>query len=316
MTLGSSARLARPLPGAGARRVASARGRAAAPHAPGGPAHRRAALAVFPGAHRRLPAARRSPPSASRRSGCGSTAPTPRSSALTRRSSARSPRGPPARPPPCGRAWRRRHRRFLHDGQAGQDPARRHGAAAGRTASGCPWWLRHAGHRRGQRGGLRRHRPALGAPAGNAIVIERADRRLHRRRRRHRPAVAQGRRVEPLVSLVTPGGAVSRHGRPGAGPAARGAHRRARRRAQGGDEPPGAAVRLRRGRAASFDCSAWCSGRSPRRASHAAGRRRPGARGPAVPVSQLQPGDLLFYHTDPTAPGTSRTSRSTSATAG
>jgi cell wall-associated NlpC family hydrolase len=25
--------------------------------------------------------------------------------------------------------------------------------------------------------------------------------------------------------------------------------------------------------------------------------------GPSVPVSQLQPGDLLFYHTDPTAPG-------------
>jgi cell wall-associated NlpC family hydrolase len=24
--------------------------------------------------------------------------------------------------------------------------------------------------------------------------------------------------------------------------------------------------------------------------------------GPRVPVSQLQPGDLLFYHTDPTAP--------------
>jgi cell wall-associated NlpC family hydrolase len=24
--------------------------------------------------------------------------------------------------------------------------------------------------------------------------------------------------------------------------------------------------------------------------------------GPAVPVNQLQPGDLLFYHTDPTAP--------------
>jgi cell wall-associated NlpC family hydrolase len=24
--------------------------------------------------------------------------------------------------------------------------------------------------------------------------------------------------------------------------------------------------------------------------------------GPAVPVSQLAPGDLLFYHTDPTAP--------------
>jgi len=25
--------------------------------------------------------------------------------------------------------------------------------------------------------------------------------------------------------------------------------------------------------------------------------------GPSVPVSQLAPGDLLFYHTDPTAPG-------------
>jgi cell wall-associated NlpC family hydrolase len=25
--------------------------------------------------------------------------------------------------------------------------------------------------------------------------------------------------------------------------------------------------------------------------------------GRAVPVNQLQPGDLLFYHTDPTAPG-------------
>ena len=24
--------------------------------------------------------------------------------------------------------------------------------------------------------------------------------------------------------------------------------------------------------------------------------------GPAVPVSKIQPGDLLFYHTDPTAP--------------
>src|SRR5262249_46428179 len=27
------------------------------------------------------------------------------------------------------------------------------------------------------------------------------------------------------------------------------------------------------------------------------------AAGPAVPVSRLAPGDLLFYHTDPTAPG-------------
>ena len=35
----------------------------------------------------------------------------------------------------------------------------------------------------------------------------------------------------------------------------------------------------------------------------APGGRGPGPHRPAVPVSQLQPGDLLFYHTDPTDPG-------------
>ena len=54
----------------------------------------------------------------------------------------------------------------------------------------------------------------------------------------------------------------------------------------------------------SFDCSGlvqWAMARAgiqmPRVAADQA------RTGPAVPVSQLQPGDLLFYHTDPTDPG-------------
>jgi cell wall-associated NlpC family hydrolase len=53
----------------------------------------------------------------------------------------------------------------------------------------------------------------------------------------------------------------------------------------------------------SFDCSGlvqWSLARAgvamPRVAADQA------RTGPAVPVSRLQPGDLLFYHTDPTAP--------------
>jgi cell wall-associated NlpC family hydrolase len=53
----------------------------------------------------------------------------------------------------------------------------------------------------------------------------------------------------------------------------------------------------------SFDCSglvqwsfAQAGIRMPRVAADQA------LAGPAVPVSKLQPGDLLFYHTDPTAP--------------
>jgi peptidoglycan DL-endopeptidase CwlO len=54
----------------------------------------------------------------------------------------------------------------------------------------------------------------------------------------------------------------------------------------------------------SFDCSGlvqWSFAQAgvalPRTAADQA------RTGPAVPVSQLEPGDLLFYHTDPTAPG-------------
>ena len=55
---------------------------------------------------------------------------------------------------------------------------------------------------------------------------------------------------------------------------------------------------------ASFDCSGlvqWSFAQAgvaiPRVAADQA------RTGPAVPAGQLEPGDLLFYHTDPTAPG-------------
>ncbi|HYZ55050.1 MAG TPA: C40 family peptidase [Streptosporangiaceae bacterium] len=54
----------------------------------------------------------------------------------------------------------------------------------------------------------------------------------------------------------------------------------------------------------SFDCSGlvqWSYARAGVRMPRVAADQA--RTGPAVPVSQLQPGDLLFYHTDPTAPG-------------
>jgi peptidoglycan DL-endopeptidase CwlO len=54
---------------------------------------------------------------------------------------------------------------------------------------------------------------------------------------------------------------------------------------------------------ASFDCSGlvqWSFAQAGIAMPRVAGDQA--LSGPAVPVSQLEPGDLLFYHTDPTAP--------------
>jgi cell wall-associated NlpC family hydrolase len=54
----------------------------------------------------------------------------------------------------------------------------------------------------------------------------------------------------------------------------------------------------------SFDCSGlvqWSLARAGIRMPRVAADQA--RTGPAVPVSQLQAGDLLFYHTDPTDPG-------------
>jgi peptidoglycan DL-endopeptidase CwlO len=140
---------------------------------------------------------------------------------------------------------------------------------------------------------------ALGAPAGNAIVVSVRTANFAADSSAIGRLLPKGAGVEPLVSVVNSGAAgagaatspvvpatalstmlnaaLSRKGLPyvwgGAGPA-------------------------------TFDCSGlvqWSFAQAgivmPRVAADQA------RSGPAVPVSQLAPGDLLFYHTDPTAPG-------------
>ena len=146
---------------------------------------------------------------------------------------------------------------------------------------------------------------ALGAPAGNAIVVSvrtgdfTADSAAIGR------LLPKGAGLEPLVSLVNSGAAGST-GTAGAGSvdsaqapaAALDAMLKAAMSRQGLPYVWGAAGPT------SFDCSGlvqWSFAQAgivmPRVAADQA------LSGPAVPVSQLEPGDLLFYHTDPTAPG-------------
>jgi peptidoglycan DL-endopeptidase CwlO len=150
---------------------------------------------------------------------------------------------------------------------------------------------------------------ALGAPAGNAIVVSvragdfTADTAAVTRLL-HSAAAGTGAGLEPLVSLVNQSPAGS--GTAGAGsvtsaavPAgALGTVLRAAMSRKGLPYVWGAAG------PSSFDCSGlvqWSFAQAgitmPRVAADQA------LTGPAVPESQLAPGDLLFYHTDPTAPG-------------
>jgi peptidoglycan DL-endopeptidase CwlO len=144
---------------------------------------------------------------------------------------------------------------------------------------------------------------SLGAPAGNAIVISVTSGDFTADVSAVQRLIPRGASVEQLVSLVTvsaPGGGLA-----GAGPAsATGAATaqldtmlRAAMSREGMPYVWGAAGPT------SFDCSGlvqWSFAQAgivmPRVAADQA------LTGPAVPVSQLQPGDLLFYHTDPTAP--------------
>jgi cell wall-associated NlpC family hydrolase len=139
---------------------------------------------------------------------------------------------------------------------------------------------------------------ALGAPAGNAIVVSvragdfTADSAAIGR------LLPKGAGLEPLVSLVSPGTV-------GAGPVT-----------SAGVTAPALDTMLKAAMSRqglpyvwgavgpkSFDCSGlvqWSFAQAgivmPRVAADQA------LAGPAVPVTQLAPGDLLFYHTDPTAP--------------
>ena len=148
----------------------------------------------------------------------------------------------------------------------------------------------------------------LGAPAGNAIVVSVDPSDFTAAAAAVGRLIPHGAGVEQLVSVISTGGSgayVSPGGAAGAGQLSE-------------SSVPQAALNVmlkdamsRRGMPyvwgangpTSFDCSGlvqWSFAQAgivmPRVAADQA------LSGPAVPVSQLQPGDLLFYHTDPTDP--------------
>ena len=144
---------------------------------------------------------------------------------------------------------------------------------------------------------------SLGMPAGNALVVSAPPASVASLATQIRGVLPTGAGVEALVTLVTePSDA-------GTGPPTN---------ADGGPMPVAEldtalrAAESRRGLPyvwgaagpSAFDCSglvqwafAQAGVRMPRVAVDQA------RAGPAVPVSELEPGDLLFYHTDPTDPG-------------
>jgi cell wall-associated NlpC family hydrolase len=147
---------------------------------------------------------------------------------------------------------------------------------------------------------------SLGAPAGNAIVVSVTPSDFTAVAAAAGRLIPKGAGVEQLVSLLAVGGDGSdSSGAAGAGQATESAVPQATLNAML------RAAMSRRGMPyvwgaagpTSFDCSGlvqWSFRQAgllmPRVAADQA------LSGPAVPVSQLQPGDLLFYHTDPTAP--------------
>jgi cell wall-associated NlpC family hydrolase len=145
---------------------------------------------------------------------------------------------------------------------------------------------------------------SLGMPAANAIVVSAPPASLPTLVNDIKGVLPRGASVEPLISVtaqpsaagVLPGSVSTAGG--GVSAAQLTTALRAAESRQGLPYVWGAAG------PGSFDCSglvqwsfAQAGVRMPRVAADQA------RTGPAVPVSQLQPGDLLFYHTDPTAPG-------------
>jgi peptidoglycan DL-endopeptidase CwlO len=145
---------------------------------------------------------------------------------------------------------------------------------------------------------------SLGMPADNAIVISAPHADLSTLMRRIRKMLPRDAAVAPLVAQAASGGSAAAAGTAGA-PGSAGLSqsqlinfltaaesRLGMPYVWGGNGPD------------QFDCSGlvqWSLAQAgvvmPRVAADQA------QTGPLVPVSRLAPGDLLFYHTDPTAPG-------------
>jgi cell wall-associated NlpC family hydrolase len=139
---------------------------------------------------------------------------------------------------------------------------------------------------------------SLGMPASNAIVISAPPADVTALTAAIKRLLPRGAGVEPLLTEKTQAGAPASGSAGGLTGTQLTAALRAAESRQGLPYEWGAAG------PASFDCSGlvqWSFAQAgvamPRVAADQA------RTGPAVPVSQLVPGDLLFYHTDPTAPG-------------
>jgi peptidoglycan DL-endopeptidase CwlO len=137
---------------------------------------------------------------------------------------------------------------------------------------------------------------SLGMPAANAMVVSAPPASVASLATQIQHLLPPGAGVEPLVTLVTEPSAAA-----DGGPMTVAELTTALRAAESRQGLPyvwGAAG------PSAFDCSglvqwsfAQAGIRMPRVAADQA------RTGPEVPISELEPGDLLFYHTDPTAPG-------------
>ena len=147
---------------------------------------------------------------------------------------------------------------------------------------------------------------SLGMPARNAIVVSAPPAQVAALATMIKAVLPRGASVEPLVTeVMRPGGPPPVGTIPGttvSGGAMTAAQLTAALRAA--ESRRGLPYVWGAAGPSSFDCSGlveWSFAQAgvsmPRVAADQA------RAGLAVPVSQLQPGDLLFYHTDPTAPG-------------
>jgi peptidoglycan DL-endopeptidase CwlO len=142
---------------------------------------------------------------------------------------------------------------------------------------------------------------SLGVPAANAIVISASPADVTSLAARIKKVLPSGAGVEPLVTLVT---GTSAGATPSAADGAGMATSQLTAALRAAESRKGLPYVWGAAGPASFDCSGlvqWSFAQAgvsmPRVAADQA------RTGPAVPVSQLEPGDLLFYHTDPTDPG-------------
>ena len=142
---------------------------------------------------------------------------------------------------------------------------------------------------------------SLGVPAANAIVLSASPADVTSLTARIAKILPSGAGVEPLVTLAA---GTSAGATPSAADGAGTTTSQVTAALRAAESRKGLPYVWGAAGPASFDCSGlvqWSFAQAgvsmPRVAADQA------RTGPAVPVSQLEPGDLLFYHTDPTDPG-------------